>query len=1041
MDFLFNDEYYTSCCGEDYHNKSHWENFFGSIAEKIVADFKPKTVLDAGCAWGYLVAALRDRGVEAYGIDISEFAISKVRNDIKPYCEVCSLTEPLPDGFPQKFDLVTNIEVLEHLYEEDGLKALENFCGYTERVIFSSTPDDITEKTHFNVQQPEYWIKRFARHSFYNDVNYTPDYISNAALCLYKTGDFAKIAENYERNRRLLSYDVREFAKIKRCGDCVIYIDTGDGFNETQKVIQPLNLDNCKFTLILGLNDFGCSVRAVRFDPIEGKACLLKDLEAVTNNGAINYTSINGISEGGLLVFKNTDAQILFVLESQEHIFLKITGELYSFETDAVALTSRIEEFAVSHGTLEDALEELKQSNAETDKLKIFIENMESEKEWLESVINDATLEAKQKQDEADELQSLAKALTAERDQYRNMYEAISNATFWKMTKPMRQFAGFVKRFIKRIPVLRLFYKFLFSLRYFGINGTWRKIKERTKRKKNAREAVAAAILNKAEITRQRNQKFKRDIKISVIVPLYNTPKIFLREMILSVIGQTYANWELCMADGSDSKHKYVKKICTGFGKRDKRILYKKLAQNEGISANTNQAAEMATGNYLALLDHDDVLHPAAFFEAVTAICEKNADLVYTDKGTFIKHPSEANLLHFKPDYAPDTLRANNYICHLNVFSAELFNEAGKFEPALDGSQDHDMMLRLTEKAKKIVHIPKVLYFWRAHPKSTAFDIESKHYALEAGRKAVKNHLDRIGLKGEVEIIKHMPGAYRIRYKITGAPLVSIIIPNKDESETLKKCLRSIQEYSTYLNYEIIIVENGSKQPATFKYYTSIENEKIKVVKWDGEFNFSLIINHGASFATGEYYILLNNDTEIISPNWIEEMLMYAQRGDVGAVGAKLYYPDNTIQHAGVILGMGGTAAHLCKGFMKNEPGYMFRLSIVQNLSIVTGACMMVPKKVFHSVGGFDKYFGVAYNDVDFCMKTRKKGYSVVFTPYAEAYHYESKSRGYEDTPEKMERYQREFELFRNKWAYEIEQGDPYYNPNFSLDRDDFFVG
>ena len=523
---------------------------------------------------------------------------------------------------------------------------------------------------------------------------------------------------------------------------------------------------------------------------------------------------------------------------------------------------------------------------------------------------------------------------------------------------------------------------------------------------------------------------------ISICVPLYNTPMPFLKEMAESVLAQSCPRWELCLADASNDgdarREEYLNAI------QDKRIRYVKI-ENRGIAENTNEAARMASGSYLALLDHDDVLSPNAVFEMGKAIQKTDALFLYSDEALFFTNIKNAHVGHFKPDFAPDTLRSNNYICHFSVFKRELIGTVGKFDPKCDGSQDFDMILRLTEKAKSIVHIPKILYFWRAHSGSVAENLGAKPYVIEAAHRALNLHLKRIGLEGEV-LDTTVPSMYRIKYKILKEDKISIIIPNQDHLNDLKNCLESIFNKTTYPNFEIIIVENNSKTHEIFNYYNEIQAKwnNIKVVYWKDYFNYSAINNFGSKFCSGKYLLLLNNDTEVISPNWIEEMLMFAQRKDVGAVGAKLYYPDNTIQHAGIAIGLLTLAGHLHRNFPREHPGYMGRLIYAQDLNAVTAACMMVPKKVWDEVGGLDESFEVAFNDVDLCMRIRKAGYLIVWTPYAELYHYESKSRGLEDTPEKRKRFKGEVQRFHQRWAKELAEGDPYYNPNFSLDREDF---
>jgi GT2 family glycosyltransferase len=508
--------------------------------------------------------------------------------------------------------------------------------------------------------------------------------------------------------------------------------------------------------------------------------------------------------------------------------------------------------------------------------------------------------------------------------------------------------------------------------------------------------------------------------------------------MIDSVINQTYKNWELCMADGSDKHHSYVKETVKKLTIKDKRIRYRKLEKNLGISGNTNACIDMAAGDYIGLLDHDDLLHPSALFEVMKAIYEKNADFIYTDEDKVDKGTKNYFEPHFKPDFAIDNLRANNYICHFLTFQKSLLDKVGKFDPQYDGSQDHDITFKLTEKAKCIIHIPKVLYHWRATGGSTALDFHVKDYAKNTGIKAVQSHLDRCGLRARVTSISPLyPNAYRVIYELMREPLVSILILNKNHLVDLKKCISSILKQTRYSGYEIVIIENNSEEDETFNYYEEIKKyNNIRIVTFKGKFNFSEINNFGVKYTKGDYIILLNNDIEIISPSWIEEMLMLCQRPDIGAVGAKLYYYDDTIQHGGVILGIGGVAGHAHGCFPGKHPGYFFRLLIQQDLSAVTAACMMIKRAVFDEIDGFNPDFAVAFNDVDLCMRIRKAGYLIAWTPYAEAYHYESKSRDLEDLPKKQRHLRKEIELFNKLWTKELVAGDPYYNPNLTLEKD-----
>lgn len=611
--------------------------------------------------------------------------------------------------------------------------------------------------------------------------------------------------------------------------------------------------------------------------------------------------------------------------------------------------------------------------------------------------------------------------------------DKIKGSIFWKLAKPARVVINYCIATKNRI------------LCHGNPKGIAHKLLSKFREKKAIRIHGTGSFPSAAERKKEETTVFPKDVTFSILVPLYNTPERFLREMIESVTAQTYGKWELCLADGSDDAHDFVGRICQEYRQKDSRIKYQKLAKNEGISGNTNECYKMATGNYIALFDHDDLLHPCVLFAYMQAICEKDADYIYCDEATFKGNSINHMItLHFKPDFAPDNLLANNYICHFSVFSRELLESGELFRSQFDGSQDHDMILRLTAKAKHIVHVPRILYYWRSHKGSVASSIDAKTYAIDAAKGAVADHLTKLGYRNfEIESTRAFATIFRIKYELTSRPLVSIIIPNKDHVDDLSRCVESIINLSTYDNYEIVIVENNSETAEIRTYYEEISRHpRVQVVEYKGDFNYSKINNFGVQYAKGEYLLLLNNDTEVITPDWMEELLMYAMRKDVGVVGAKLYYPDKTIQHAGIVIGLGAhrTAGHTHYRIPEANVGYMGRLCYAQDVTAVTGACMMVSKALYEELGGLDESFTVALNDVDFCLRVREKGLLNIFTPFAELYHYESKSRGSDKKDERALRYQQESDRFRVKWADALAKGDPYYNPNFSLDHSDFTV-
>lgn len=552
---------------------------------------------------------------------------------------------------------------------------------------------------------------------------------------------------------------------------------------------------------------------------------------------------------------------------------------------------------------------------------------------------------------------------------------------------------------------------------------------------------VSENTLSESDIEHIKREIEALDYKpvFSILVPIYNTDPDYLIPMIRSVQAQIYPHWQLCLVDDASPKS-YLKSILEHEASLDKRISIQLNQRNQGISLTSNDALALATGDYIALLDHDDELSIDALYENVKAINQfPQLGLAYSDED---KMDMQGNRLepYFKPDYSPDLLETNNYICHLTVIKKDIVDEIGGFQEGLDGSQDHDLILRAIQLSERVVHIPKILYHWRKIPGSTAEVYDAKSYAWEAGRKAVENCLNKRE-RGVAVKFGSLKGTYRVFREIQGEPLVSIIIPFKDKPELLEACLSSILSRTTYKNFEVIGVSNSSEQAATFakmEHFQALD-ERITFVEKNIAFNFSALCNYGVAQANGDYVVLLNNDIEIQSVDWLERLLEHAQRPTTGAVGGKLLYPDGRIQHAGVVAGMVGAAGHPHKFFPDNHIGYHGRLHMVYNVSAVTGAMMMLSTEKYHQVGGLDEtHLAIAYNDIDLCLKLLDQGYLNVFTPHCKATHYESVSRGYEDTPEKLARLNREQAHFLAKWRDFLASGDPYYNPNLSLKNERF---
>lgn len=544
-----------------------------------------------------------------------------------------------------------------------------------------------------------------------------------------------------------------------------------------------------------------------------------------------------------------------------------------------------------------------------------------------------------------------------------------------------------------------------------------------------------AYVPDQETLEAQKKHKFDYRPLISIAVPAYQTPVEFLKQMIESLISQTYPEWELCIANASPDNEE-MQRVLADYSAKDSRVRFCNLKENLGIAENTNRAFSMAKGEFMGLLDHDDLLAPNALYEIVQALQDHpQADALYTDEDKVTTELDEHFQPHLKPDFNLDLLRSNNYICHFFVVRRSIVEKAGGFRKEFDGAQDYDFIFRCTENAREVLHVPEILYHWRTHKASTADNPASKMYAFEAGKRAIEANLERTGTKGVVSHTQDL-GFYRVKYPVQGKPLVSVIIPNKNEKETLQTCMEMLNSNTSYQNFEIIIIENNSTTDEIFRYYKELSKDpRIHLLRWGKEFNYSAINNFGVAHAKGEYLLFLNNDVKSINPDWMEELLGVCQRPEVGGVGAKLIYPDNTIQHAGCVVGMGGIAGHMFVDMPADRTGYLHKASLLQDMSAVTAACLMMKKEVFEEAGGFTEDLAVAFNDVDLCLKVRKNNHLIVYDPYAKLYHMESKTRGAEDSKEKVRRFQTEIEYMRCHWLDILKNGDPYYNKNLSLTK------
>ncbi len=716
---------------------------------------------------------------------------------------------------------------------------------------------------------------------------------------------------------------------------------------------------------------------------------------------------------------------------------------------------------------LNDSQTQLKKTQTQSKELESRLSNSQINQKISKSQIKETEGKLQHSQNHLEELQDKLQQTQIQLQRAQNTIQAMETSKFWKLRSRWFQFRNILgltekdKTFHESLRIKGKHYWNIFRAK--GLPYAANKVLQKSIEKAKYVPVPSHALpnipqstdlnyqkwLNKnyptPEILKQKAQKvekFSYKPLISLIMPAFNTPECFLREAIESVLNQVYSEWELCIADDASSDDR-VRKVLEEYSTKDSRIKVVFRTENGHISRCSNSALEIATGEFIALLDHDDLLTPDALYE-IASLLDRHpeADMIYSDEDK-IDDRGKLSEPFFKPDWCPDSFLSRMYTCHLGVYRREIINEIGGFREGYEGSQDYDLVLRFTEKTDNIFHIPKILYHWRIHSQSAASNPDVKPYAAIAAEKALADALQRRGEKGQVTQAGSLVGHYIIRYKISEYKLVSIIIPTRDLGDTLDKCLTSIFEKTTYPNYEIILIDNGSQEQKTadiFAKWQQKEPDRFKCYPFDVPFNYSKINNYGVDKAKGDYLLFLNNDTEVLTSDWIDAMVEQAQRNSIGAVGAQLLYPDNTIQHAGVVMGIGGVANHSHKHFSMNSPGYFGQIMTVNNYSAVTAACLMCRREVFETVGGFEEKLKVAFNDVDFCLKIVQKGYRNIYLPQVMLYHYESKSRGYEDTPEKLIRFHQEVEYMENKWK-EFIKYDPCYNPNLSKKLENFSIG
>jgi glycosyltransferase involved in cell wall biosynthesis/SAM-dependent methyltransferase len=972
---VYDRQYFETSLGPIPYDRTHpeWLTFFGAIAEHIATDIKPHRVLDVGCAKGFLVEALRDRGVDAFGIDISEYALSEVRPDIRRFCRLASAWEPL-DG---KYDLVVCIEVLEHLTEIRGRQAIANICRGTSDVLFSSTPDDFAEPTHINVRAQSWWIALFRENGFQLDLDYDAGFVSAQAMRFRRipppgTTLDAALAQRYELFRTLhglrAEAQTREEA-ITGLRSAVAQLEARGSRLQSDLAAVQRGAEALRRELSarrLDITSLQATQSGLRSD-LDAKdqtiARLSAQLDELRDSGRVKERLIgelearaltlhhSGVAKDNLIAALNYDLAAL-----QRTVGWKILERARGLRDRALPPNSRRH---VAYGWI---------------------------RQGTHVLLDEGPLALPQRA-----VRALALKLTA---------------TAQTVLPTTQQPPPTLDHVIEGPPQGQPSDPDLAYRRW---------IERHQPGAGDIAEMKAAA----------RTLAYKP--VISIVTPVYETDEKWLRKAIESVRAQIYPFWELCLVnDGSTKPH--IADVLDEYSGRDPRVRVEHLPQNCGIVGASNRALELATGEFVALLDHDDELPREALFEVASALNETpDIDLIYTDEDKLELDGRRVDPF-FKPDWSPDLLLSMNYITHLSVFRRTLLIDIGGFRPGFDGSQDYDLLLRFTERTGRIAHIAKILYHWRKIPSSVAGSPTAKPFAYEAARRAIEEATRRRATEARVE--RRLLGSYTVRYKIDGAPLVSIVVSSEDRAQA-ERLLRSIEEKTDYPNYEIVVVDCGGAELEPSEKRGAGANEW-RVCQCPGPATSSTLSNLGAQHARGEYFLFLGGAAQVIEPDWITAMLEHAQRSEVGAVGARVHYPDGTIQHAGVTLGVGGVAAHAFRG-VPHQLSYHVLADVVRNVSAVAADGMMVSRSVFYRVGGFDERLQ-ALNDVDLCLRLRQRGYLVIYTPLA-LLHQDRPSTADAQQPPSDE------EIVRAAWGEVIDRGDPYYNPNLTRSRTDWSLG
>jgi O-antigen biosynthesis protein len=992
-DELYDAEYYRHYNGREYGRNKHWLEFFGAIAENIIKEIKPKTVLDAGCAYGLLVEALRDRDCEAFGVDVSSYALSQARTDIKIFLSNNSILEPLG----RNFDLIVSIEMVEHIEEKYCETLIKNMCESGEKILISTIPDDFDDPTHFNVQPPIYWIEKFSQFGFIPDISHDAGYLTPYAI-LFKKADNS------------IDVQVGALFGAKKLQDYHL-----------SKIVHQKNIIDSEYQ--------------VGVSKIEQLSIEIEKRERIIFDGAIHVKNLNDLidiertaREHIQVVFDRQSESLSWRITKPLRSFRRLSGMFSPFKPVLIATNDGISPLSIEKNETTRWAKIIAEGHS-ANQFQIKVSGKIGDDYVRFSILRNAVnpnevnwllrVEPGSEHLTIDCLRGGVSKLSVFQISRASAWRQILTDR-WKKGKGFRSGWGLLVRtmnigFRQGLGAALSSFWPSDKTQLDAYDG-WMKAHDGPKKHLSVDEYLDALKFNPL---------------ISIILPTYNSDIKYLSEAIESVQHQSYKNWELCIADDASTNKDVLNFLKTQ--EVDIRIKVSYRSINGHISACSNSALGLATGEFVTFLDHDDKLHPHALASITSYLnVDPNIEILYSDED---KIDSEGNRKdpYFKSDWNPDLLLSQNYICHLAVYKKSLIDSLGGLRLGTEGAQDYDLILRASEKTKNIIHIPHVLYHWRAVSGSTALSSDQKKYAHHRSEDVVKDALVRRSLSATV--LDTGFGAYhRVRYMLPDrSPLVSIIIPTRDRIDLLSKCIDGLLNQTEYPALEIIIVDNNSQEPETHAYFESIGGDTVKVIPFNSDFNFSAINNFAVAKSKGEIIVLLNNDVEIIHSDWLVELVSQAVRPEIGAVGCRLYYADNYVQHDGIIIGIGGVAGYANPRLEREAIGGFGRSKLIQNYSAVTAAVLAIRKSTYMEIGGLDeKNLAVAFNDVDFCLRIKEAGYRNLYTPFAELYHHESVSRGPDTDPKKAERFEKEALYMKNNWSEMISR-DPFYSPNLSL--------